>query len=345
MKKVIVLFLVGAMLFCFCGCRGEAHRFAKDTGIHAEQSDRYLSITVTSYKDGSTPQNGMTTTVYGLDIESNETEEKWSFERSAQYPLAVYSKYDNSVYYTQQVENEKTGKGDPVFAKNLSTGAVTQVSEDVFGVNYIVPLDADRIVYVAAEKQSHILSVYLYDKKTKCTTTADLPDDMSIQRLSYNTVTGKLIGSGRFEKEERAAADASNQGRGQRFIPPDHYIYDLTDFDNIQLLYKTHNGMIQRLASDGDGNVIFTLADTYRGWNPTFATYSYDVDTDALKPLENLDASLYIGDFLFCDNNRLYMIAVDPSDVRGVYSYDLETKETTLLFTSEDGWINNFVLL
>ncbi|MGN0494372.1 MAG: lipoprotein [Acutalibacteraceae bacterium] len=311
--------------------------------------ENYLSITVTSYNDGVTPESGMTTTVYCLDLKSNEIENKWSFERSAQYPLAVYSRYDNSVYYTQRVEDYKNGKGDQLFSKNLTTGEMLQLSTDIFGINYIVPLDADRIVYVAAKKQSHILSVFLYDKKTDSTTMANLPEDMSIQLLSYNAFTGKLIGSGRFETEERAAAEISNQGRGQRFIPPDHYIFDFTEFDDVKLLYKTENMLIQRLASDSDKNIIFTQADTNRGWEPEFFTYHYDVKKNKLKPLENLDASLYINEFLFCADDRLYFIGVDEfneeENPRGIYSYNLSTKETKLLFTSENGWINNFTLL
>lgn len=67
----------------------------------------YLSITVTSYNDGVTPESGMVTTVYSLGLEN-----KWSFERSAQYPLAVYSKYDNSVYYTQRVDDDANTGGE-----------------------------------------------------------------------------------------------------------------------------------------------------------------------------------------------------------------------------------------
>ena len=323
----------------------DAPRFEINTRTDVENDSPYLSITVSAYNDGATAESGMVTTVYSLDLESNEVEKVWSFEETAQYPLATYSRHDNSVYYTQRVENDETGKGDQLFSKNLSTGEILQMSEELFGVNYIVPLDADRIVYVAAEKQSHILSVFLYNKKTKRTTTADLPDDMSIQRLSYNTLTGRLIGSGRYEMEERAAADASNQGMGQRFIPPDYYIYDFTDFDNIHLLYKTENRQLERLASDADGHIIFTQTDTDRAWGAVFSTHWYDVEETALETLDNLDASMYVGEFLFCTENNWYFIGVDESDCRGIYAYDLSTKATRLLFTSEDGWINNFLLM
>lgn len=313
-----------------------------------ENIENFLSITVTTYNDAETLESGMVTTVYSLGLENNEIENKWSFERSAQYPLAVYSKYDNSVYYTQRVDNDVSGKGDQLFSKSLTTGETLQLSEDMFGINYIVPLNADQIVYVAAKKQSRILSVFLYDKNTDSTTMANLPKDMSIQLLSYNAFTGKLIGSGRFENEELAAAEVSNQGKGQRFIPPNHYIFDFTEFNDVKLLYKTENMLIQRLASDSDNNILFTQADTYRGWEPEFYTYHYNVKKNKLKPLENLDASLYISEFLYCADDNLYFIGVDEfneeQNPRGIYSYNLSTKEIKLIFTSEDGWINNFCL-
>lgn len=345
MKRVVAVCCVLAVLLCLCDCQGGAPHSEIGTQTDARNSSPYLSITVSEYNNGATAENDMIITVYSLDLVSNKVENVWSFARTAQYPLATYSRYDNSVYYTQRVENDETGKGDQLFSKNLSTGEILQMSEELFGVNYIIPLDADRIVYVAAEKQSRILSVFLYDKKTKQTTMAELPDDMSIQRISYNTLTGRLIGSGRYETEERAAADASNQGMGQRFVPPDHYIYDFTDFDNIQLLYKTENRQLQRVASDTDGHIIFTQSDTYRAWDPVFSTYRYDVEENTLETLENLDASLYIGEFLFCTEDNWYFIGVDASDRRGIYAYDLSTKETRLFFTSEDGWINNFLLM
>lgn len=345
MKRVVAVCWVLTVLLCLCGCQGDAPHSETGTQTDARNNSPYLSITVTAYNDGATAESGMVTTVYSLDLESNKVEKVWSFERTAQYPLATYSRHDNSVYYTQRVENDETGKGDQLFSKNLSTGEILQVSEELFGVNYIVPLDADRIVYVAAEKQSHILSVFLYDKRTKRTTMADLPGDMSIQRLSYNALTGQLIGGGRYETEERAAADASNQGMGQRFVPPDYYIYDFTDFDDIQLLYKTENRQLQRLASDTDGHIIFTQSDTDRAWDAVFSTHRYDVEENTLETLDNLDASLYISEFLFCTEDNWYFIGVDASDRRGIYAYDLSAKETRLLFTSEDGWINNFLLM
>lgn len=323
----------------------DATRFGTNTRTDVENDSPYLSITVSAYNDGATAESGIVTTVYSLDLESNKVDMKWSFDETAQYPLAAYSRHDNSLYYTQRVENDETGKGDQLFSKNLSTGEVLQVSEELFGVNYIVPLDTDRIVYVAAEKQSRVLSVFLYDKKTKRTTMADLPDDMSIQLLSYNALTGQLIGSGRYETEERAAADASNQGKGQRFVPPDYYIYDFTDFDNIQLLYKTENRQLQRLASDTDGHIIFTQSDTDRFWGAAFSTHRYDVKGNTLETLDNLDASMYIGEFLFCAEESWYFIGVDAADSRGIYAYDLSTKAIRLLFTSENGWINNFILM
>ena len=81
-----------------------------------ENIENFLSITVTTYNDAETLESGMVTTVYSLGLENNEIENKWSFERSAQYPLAVYSKYDNSVYYTQRVDNYVSGKGDQLFS-------------------------------------------------------------------------------------------------------------------------------------------------------------------------------------------------------------------------------------
>lgn len=312
------------------------------------ESSHYFSVTVTTDDGQATAEGGMVTTVYEVDLSNGETKEKWSFVRTAQYPLAAYSQYDNCVYYTQKVDSDE-GKGDQLFCKNLLTGDVVALTEDLFGVNYIIPLDAERIAYVAAKKQSHLLGLYVYDKSTSETVKADLPEDMSIQRVSYNAVTGKLIGSGRFEKEERAAADLSNQGEGQKFIPPDHYIYDFTDVNDVKLLYKTERMSVERLASDSNNQLLFTLSDTDRGWNPSFETFSYDIEDKTHTPIENLDAQMYISEFLFCKEDILYFIGVDERNTtnnsRGIYAYNLSTKETHLVFTSKDGWINNFILL
>ena len=139
MKRVVAVCWLFAMLLCLCGCQRDVPHSKTGTQTDAGSSSPYLSITVSAYNDGATEESGVVTTVYSLDLESNKVEKVWAFENTSQYPLATYSRHDNSVYYTQKVENGKTGKGDQLFAKNLSTGEILQMSEELFGVNYIVP--------------------------------------------------------------------------------------------------------------------------------------------------------------------------------------------------------------
>ncbi len=71
-----------------------------DTEAMGEKAGLYLSITETSYNNGQNTADGMTITELMYDLDDGKLEEIASVAYTSQYPLAIYSREDNILYFT-----------------------------------------------------------------------------------------------------------------------------------------------------------------------------------------------------------------------------------------------------
>jgi hypothetical protein len=340
--KILYFYIACCIIFVFSSC-GSISTLLK------QPLKGYLSISVTEYNNGINTDNGMTTHYYCYDLTTSKTTMIKDIPYTSQYPLGVYDRADNTLYYSAQVIDKKSGKGDQLFSCNLKTGKIKQLSNDIFAINYIIPTK-DKIITVAAPKGMRQNKVAYYDRKSGKFIYANKKDDFNTELMSYNPFTGKLLATNYYMKQMDDAMYKSNVDQ-TKITMPNYYIYDYTDIDKPKLLFTTKNMMINRIASSNQGDILYTQADDFPELYPKYYTYFYNPKTSKAKPVENIASQLQLSNFLFYndDKNQTLFIGVSPSDdtkyPRGIYSYDLKTKELKLLFTSKTGFINNFTML
>ncbi|WP_313758720.1 hypothetical protein [Tissierella sp.] len=122
-----------------------------------QQIDDYISITTqyTTTYDEKNDYAKYGATIYEYNLKSKEISEIFSFPDNTQYPLGVYDKKTHSVYYVKEKNNDSFKRkrtGDQIYVYSLETGSDTMLTEDVFAVNYIVPVD-DTIFFFGCERK------------------------------------------------------------------------------------------------------------------------------------------------------------------------------------------------
>ena len=117
-KKIVVVSLVFFLIFLsLTGCQK-----TEDEGI-------YITFARTS--------KALETTVFEFNISDEEVNSVGSFTYNAQYPLGVYSKDKQRIYYSAKSED---GRGDQLWEYDIETEERAQLTDGIYGMNYIVPV-------------------------------------------------------------------------------------------------------------------------------------------------------------------------------------------------------------
>lgn len=192
-KKFLALVLM--VVLCF-GC-------TNNTSSNPDVLD-YLSVTVTKEYD-SNQISGLETSVFALNFKDGEyigNELMYSFPYSAQYPLALYDKSRDSVFYTSR---DVSGMGDQIFQYNVKDKTTKQLTYSLFGANYIVPLNDKEIFIVAAPLDAELVTlqpyVYNFDKEQLIQIQWDY--DLSIKKIFALDNSGAIYMSVQSQRQMR----------------------------------------------------------------------------------------------------------------------------------------------
>lgn len=98
---------------------------------YANGQDTYISFTLTFEEDGQ-----LLSEVYYFNLEDEEVHQVAVVPYTSQYPLTVYEKKTDLVYYTARIESEHK---DEVYAYSPSTKKTKQLTDSVFAISYIIP--------------------------------------------------------------------------------------------------------------------------------------------------------------------------------------------------------------
>ena len=117
------------LLFCLIivsGCQN------KNIDKITEAESYYISFTVNKNEN-----NSLKMYINTYDMENGQIECKNKIPYTAQYPLGVYDKKNNQVYYSSKVHD----KYDELFVKDLNTNKKKQLTNSFFAINYIFPIN------------------------------------------------------------------------------------------------------------------------------------------------------------------------------------------------------------
>ena len=336
--KSLLLCLSIFIVFAFTGCNNV-------TALIGHHLKGYLSFTTTEYNNGINQDGGITTNFYCYDLETK----KITKIKGIPYASGVYDRGENMLYFSAEVKDNKNGKGDQLFSYDLNTKKTKQLTNDIYAVNYIIPMK-DKIATFSVQKGKQPMKVAYYDKKTGKFIYVNVKDDLNSELMSYNPFTGKLLVTSYYQKQMYDALDKANKEQ-KKIIMPDYYIYDYTDINKPKLLFTTKNMMINRIASNNQGDILYTQANDFSEHQPEYFSYLYNPKTSKSKLVENIASQLQLSRFLFYSDNKnqVFFIGVgstnDQTYPRGIYSYDFGTKELKLIYTSKTGQIYDFTML
>ncbi|HHX62446.1 MAG TPA: hypothetical protein GX707_17310 [Epulopiscium sp.] len=341
MKKTLLFIITSAILLTAC-TNVNSNIISK----YQEEPKDYLSISYTTYNDNQGPQSGMTTNIMIYDIEKDNLEKLNSVAYTSQYPLGVYSKSDNKIYFSSK--NEKTGNGDELFSMDLETNEKKQLTDDLFAINHIIPR-RDNILVVAVKKGTRALRLVEYDKKTGTILYNNLEDDdtdvwsicLNIENENefYTSTYSQAQGYENAEKQSKKELD--------RYYYPDNTLTRYkNDFSSKEKIFFFEREKILSISATDKYLLIYRDGDS-SNYN-SMEINRISLDTDEFEEVKIPDAKNISEVQLDRSNNGIYYLGSDENyENRGIYYYDLVTGKKKTIFIEEYGvgHINNFMLI
>ncbi|TDW20982.1 hypothetical protein EDD63_10917 [Breznakia blatticola] len=180
MKRIIVGFCL-CVLLIVTACDNKT----------AEMKGKYISFTASIQKD----ENTIETSIYSFDMSSEKAEKIYTYENRAQYPIGVYDRKDNKVYYSQNLVEQDVlySREDGIMIYDVETKDVSVFDDRFLTVNYIFPID-DHL-FIGGELIEEIkefnrgIKPYLVDKQSKNIQNYDWNDELHIDNLGFNSAT------------------------------------------------------------------------------------------------------------------------------------------------------------
>ncbi|MDP5277072.1 hypothetical protein [Chengkuizengella axinellae] len=308
----------------------------EESNKQEQLEEDYISATVTGYNNGVNADNGMTTQIWHFDPDGETTKKVFDFETSAQYSLGYFDRKNNVVYYVKRVHTEDS-YGDQIFTTDLKTGIETQLTDQLFAVNRIIPVE-DQIFIVAARKNEREDKLGSIDKKTNEITFWRKDEDNSVASIAVDKINKKVFISA-FSMADR---DESFKTQGNGNYQMEKYTIYQVDYDlqNTKEIFA-ENWHIRSIMTNGEK--ITALADKkYNNSKEPSMIYEYNIKTgeSALDTWTAQRLRSHSSDYS-SDGKKIYGISI-VDEHRGIAAYDVESQQMELLVdTIEGNFINN----
>jgi len=336
-RKILLWLVISVLIINLSAC----NLSSKDSTVSTD----YISITYSDYATDKTDDK-ITTQIWYYDCLTRENKRVFEFEYTTQYPLGYYDRKNQLVYYTKRIGDDKK-HGDQIFVTDLSNNRETQLTNNLFAVNYIIPAQ-EEVFFVARPEGGNVIKLGSIDKKTnKISYWGD--DDTEIRTMTVDTQKKKIFISTYSIKELRYNLAHQDGPVGQNNMKMPKYTVFQTDynFQNTKELFSEYM-CIRTLMTDGE-NLVALCDKKFNDPAPSTVDY-YNLKTNA-KVQKDWDAErIQVGDANYSsDGNKIYAIA-SIDNKRGLYEYSLKTMTfTPLMFTPliihEGGFINNIQIV
>jgi len=168
------------------------------------EKPKYLSITTTGYNE-----NGdLEFNIYKYPLSHKKVENKLKKIYSSQYPLGVYSQYNNKVYYTVESNGDQ---GDQLFVYDLNTHKSEMLTHDIYTINQIIPVN-NKVYILGAMFGEKILKPSIYNLDTKELKTLNKNDDLNFDNMIYDVFNHNMYFLAYYQKEDDKALEEANRG-------------------------------------------------------------------------------------------------------------------------------------
>lgn len=281
---------------------------------NASDTNGYFSFT-------STIQSGenLISTVRELDLNTGKTKEIWSHEYYAQYPLMVYDKQFNRVFYSHRTEQRQ----DELFVYDISKKESRQITQGVFAINYILPINENTVYIAGILNTSIYLNVSLYSVNLENGDILPLleNDDVHVREIYSNDFTKEIYYSHYLQSE--LIHNREVQSDEVPYVKPVMEISGL--HSDINFGIKMNKTKRSHVVHDGK---IYEIYNEYLV-NSTTEPIEYIMPTSC-------DFLFYIKDNqIYCYNRRMIL----------QLNLDTKTEESIYFLDYQEGAINNAIFI
>lgn len=325
--KIISMILILCMLCSACGWTSE-----EVAPIHTENTEinklsPYLSITRSFYSEES--ESGMGSRCFFYDIKEKKLEQKGTVSYTSSHPLTLYSTRNDKIYYSAF---SGEGKGNQIYLDNNETGE--KKTDQFCDFNYLI--QCGEQYFMAAELLHHycIEPIVCDAEFQNCSRVMfDKKDDRFTWMVSTVPKENKIVFSHYSDNEMREANDVEGGNAPSKIA-----MLDL-ETKKTETVYETKY-YIDGIACEGK-KLILSCAPN--GFTTRQKHKIYEVNLDTKKSVR-LKLPFYIVDQMALYDNILYFLGW-KGDTRGIYAYNLTTKEYDVIMEEvEDEFINGFSL-
>lgn len=302
----------------------------------------YISLTVTHDEtpEGS-DQYVFVSEVYIYDLDRERIWKQDEISYASTYPLAVYDKEGNDIFYSQADGVQEKGG---LMEFSCTTKEIRRLTSEIGYINYIFPFGTGRL-FVVGTRTYHAMHPFFCDKNTGEVTEIDWKQDDFLWAASYVPKTEDIYVSCYSENQKKKLKEKLWKAGKDAIAVPDHYIYRIDKEGNKTKIIKEKRKYIEEMVANSK-KLIYRASDAWLPERKNTKIYCYDVNTKKKTEIP-LNRTLFYGDYIYLteDGKQLYYIIQKEKKKGRTYRfcvYDMEEEsERVILETSTSQAINN----
>ncbi|MEK5645924.1 MULTISPECIES: hypothetical protein [Paenibacillus] len=333
----VLFLLLCTIIFTSCSSPSGS---GSSTAVKPIVDSPYLSITYTQYVNGKDTNDGMVMRSMIYDTHTKEIKKLGDIPYTSQSPLSVVSRSENKLYYSADVGRD----GDQLFSYDLNTKKESQLTKNLFAINYIVPINPKGSLVMAAaiKPGGNLKTIFLDKNEGSMKVLHDKDTDTNTWCVAYNQKKESIY-TAEYSKEAQFQARELAWKQKKVLVPPDYTIKEInTKTLQERIVIRLIHEQVISLSSSDDQ--LFIVTSPY--YNNGHIEYSL-VDIQSGKRTK-LKLPILTGSSAAITQDQqglFYLGGPTDKDQRGIYLFDFKTQKSVPVFNQADGFINEFSLI
>ena len=235
--RIVIFLIISSIAF---GCLAPGCGSGDKDALAGDKTDYYITFTVTH---GTYEERNLESDVYYYNPGSRELKKVAVVPYNAQYPLTVYDKKRDIVFYSAKAAS---GVGDQLYAYDYKKGEQTQLTDNIFAINHIIPLDNGILLgQVPFGSPDIAINPYLYDDEKRELINWTWEQDYHFNNMFYNISSGLIIGSAYSASEDNRRL--ANQDE-EDYVECDNHVFIIDDKGGKELFMIENNDILNLIS-------------------------------------------------------------------------------------------------
>lgn len=293
---------------------------------YSNESNIYVTIT-----ENNSDENELSSIV-GKIGEKNKIQHILTLNHNAQYSLAYYDETSKKVYYMTNEDSNRHG-GDQLFCYDTILKTNNQITKDLFGANYIIPVNTNKLFMVVAKKNTHTLEPVYINVKNGKVIGINCDDDLFVNVATKDNSQGEIYISGYSNLEDYKMLDKCNSTDKEQMYGIDNTVYKVKN-NQLEKMFTLSDRFIDSFAVN-ENYIICNTSLRGTGSNYNSKLYLFDINLEEIIELKNK-----IEGNIFALDNKMNVLVNTGSKIKKI-NIKTGKLETLLPIDSNKAWINN----